>query len=477
MQRYSPGLGGFARQAQQDLEAYWLENMVIDRDGTYRPRWGLEWLTTLPASIVHMSRLGGYNARIMVVANGTLNNIHVESLSTTSVDTGWPSVPFTSAIGVTTSGSNVWIACKAGTGVTPGGTLYKYDGSSLSAISSPSVGNGVGMHGYFAVKVYSGQTNNTALRWSNLGDVDTWQVTSAKQPPPEIGTVDAIIPFSQRESILFGPSGVASMKGTAVDSMSFEVVANLPVVTPMYHIARCKDAVYFLAPGPQICRYRHPGIVERIDAPLHRLLYDASGSGNLRAWYDPQRNLYVLWDNTTYTGYLFSIDQQRWIGAQTYGTASTNMYGHAEVDQGASTIDQAEMPWGLGFTSAGARLLRWNPTLYVDETGSGTSTAFNCRVETKPSFGGMDPTIEKQCPWVHVYGTGSWTVKLKSRSGPDATYTTTTLGTVTAPGRIYPSLANMPAYTERTFLCEATSSSGVRWASIACEEVPVGEPT
>ena len=449
--------------------------MLIDRDGTYRPRWGHRWLTTFAAGeIRHLSRIGGYNAYLMLIAGTDLQRVHVESLSASGLDSGWPTSPIAATIAVTSSGENVWIACKTAIGGNPN-TLYKYvNGGALTAIASPSTGNYVGMHGYFAVKCKSGYTDNTALRWSDLGDVDTWQVTSAKQPPPEIRTVDAIVPFSQRESLLFGPGGVASMVGTAVDSMSFQPISNVPIVTPMYHLCKCRDAVYFLSPGFQICRYRHPGVVERIDAPLNRLLDDAAGTSNLRSWYDPQTNCYVLWDRTSYTGYNFSIDQQRWVGATTFAVASTNMLGYVEIDQGASALDEATQPWGKGFVSAGARLLQVDPSLYTDGTGSGTTSAYTCRVETKPGFGGYDPTVEKQCREVHVYGTGDWTVKLKSRSGPDASWTTTTLGTVTAPGRVYPSLSNMPSYTERTFLCEASSASGVRWASIAVDEVPVG---
>lgn len=474
--RSTPGVGGFARQGNSPLEAYWLENMRIDRDGTYRPRWGAKCLYTFGGTISNLSRIGGYNARLAVVAGGTLYDIHVETLSPTSLGTGWPTAAMASTIAVTASGTNVWIACKSPIGGSVG-SLYKYDGTTLTAISSPGNGNYVGMHGYFAVKIYSGAGDNTALRWSDLGDVDTWPVTSAKQPIPEIGTVDAIVPFSLRESLLFGPGGVATMSGTSAAGMSFAPVINTPVATPMRHIAKCRDAVYFLAPGPSICRYRHPGVVERIEAPLERLLYNALGVSHLRAWYDPQKNYYVLWDSTSHVGYEFSIDLQRWVGAYTFATTGVDCVGFAEIDQGASTLDEDDMPWGKGFFAAGARLMQHDPSLYVDQasTSPGDEDSFVCAIETKPSTG-IDSSIEKQCREVAIDGTGSWTVKLKTRSGPDAAWTTTTLGDISAPGKVFPSLANMPVYRECVIRCEAVSASGLRWRSVAIDEVPVGEP-
>lgn len=475
--RSTPGVGGFARQGSNDLEAYWLENMRIDRDGTYRPRWGSKCLYVFGGTITHLSRIGGYNARLAVVANsGTLYDIHVETLSPTSLGTSWPTTPMASCIGVAASGTNLWLACKAAVGGTSG-SLYKYDGTTLTAISSPGNGNFVGMHGYFAVKLLSGVGDNTAMRWSDLGNADTWPVTSAKQPVPEIGTVDAIVPFSLRESLLFGPGGVATMSGTSASGMSFSPVVNTPVATPMHHVVKCRDAVYFLAPGPAICRYRHPGVVERIEAPLERLLYDADGVTNLRAWYDPQLNHYVLWDKTSHCGYHFSIDSQRWVGVTTFATTSVDCIGYAEIDQGASAVDAADMPWGKGFFGAGARLMQHDPSVYTDQTTTSNTdrSSYVVAVETKPSTG-IDASLEKQCREVHLDGTGSWTVKLKTRTGPDGSWTTTTLGTVTAPGKVCPSLANMPAYTERVVRCETVSASGVRWRSVSIDEVPVGEP-
>lgn len=449
--------------------------MTIDRDGTYRPRWGTSWLTTLAGEIRHISRPGGYSAHVILVAGEELQRLHVETLAISSLGGGWPSTPLSHTVAVTSSGDNVWIACKTGVGGSAA-TLYKLSGAGpVAAIASPGTGNAVGMHGYFALKILSGATDNTALRWSDLGDVDTWPVTSAKQPVPEIRTIDYAVPFSQYETILFGPNGVASMTGVTADGMSFKPIANLSIVTPMYHVCKCRDAVYFLAAGWQIYRYRHPGIVERIDAPISRLLVESVGPSYLRSWYNPQTNCYVLWDRWNYRGYNFSIDQQRWIGVTTYGVASTNMQGYAHIDQGASTFDETSMPWGKGFLGAGSRVVQEDPSEYVDITSASTSSTFDCAIETKPSTG-ADASIEKQIHEVGIDGTGSWTVKLKYRSGPDASWSTATLGTVSAPGKVYPSLDNMPAYRERVIRCEAESDPGLRWRSVSIDERPVGMP-
>jgi len=148
--------------------------------------------------------------------------------------------------------------------------------------------------------------------------------------------------------------------------------------------------------------------------------------------------------------------------------------GAAHIDQWASSVDAATMPWGKGFVGAGVNLLQWDPSIYTDYS-AGSGVAYTCSVETQMTTGGV-PDVQKQLTEVQVEGQGTWEVILKYRQTAGSAWTSLSLGSVVAPGKLYPTLANMPIYRERVVRLKADSASTLRFRSIGLVEDVVGVP-
>lgn len=465
---------GLAPYSQDEAQAYWLENLQYDDNGVWRPRWGLKWVYGFASAITHLSRGPGYTHNLMIVANGgQLYHVDVETPGVPgAIDTGWPSTPLVNCV----SGS-YWVACKSAIGGAVG-PVKLYDGTTLSdPTTPPSDGNYIGTHGAIIMRAKSGDTSTQALRWTTVGDPNVWTSTFAKSPLPELGTVDAVVPFTSRETLLFGPQGIGHVIGNSPQSgLVFEPLISMAITTPMRHLVKCRDRVIFAGAGPALYQYVPPNNVQRIDPPIHRNLYSIFGTNNFRSWYDALRNCYVLWDNFNERGYLYDLDQNRWISALSFGTAGVNLLGQAVIDQGASMTDAATQPWAKGFIGASHRLLQWDPSIYTDFSASGSSSGCTCVVEYRPVSSGE---VERQLQEVWIEAQGVWTVVLKYRQLLDGAWSTVSLGTVDTGtsgfAKVYPSLANMPVYRDRVIQIQATSASNVRFRAMAVKEITVGE--
>lgn len=464
--RQQVGADGFARHAVSANEAAWLQNLEHERDGIFRARAGTKHIKTFGSDVVtDLSRPGGYNHLLMVAADGgTLYELDVESPgSPTTVDSGWPTTPFSSCLAVATSGQNVWVACKSAIGGSVG-TLYEWDGMTLTALSPPS-GNWVGMHLYMAMRAASGDGSINALRWTELGDITNWPASRGKGPIPELGTIDAVVPYSAQQTILLGPKGIGHVLGSDPANLSFEPLQALTVLTPMHHVARCRDRIIFLAAGPRIMQFVPPGTLEDIGGPIGRDLYLPQGGANLRAWYDPIRDYYCLSDRISHITYCYSLTQGRWVGVFVYTETSDDFLGSATIDQGASAVDAATMPWGKQFVGVGKRVLQWDPSVATDATDGSTNAAFVCAVETPPIC--PDPSLQHHVHEVQVEGVGSYDIIVKGRNTPSSSYTSHVVGSVTAPGRKRVNPQTVPAYRELAVRLEANSTTALRFKSLA----------
>lgn len=472
--RHQTGRQGLAKQDALPAEAAWLQNMDMDRNGYWRPRWGLKHTKAMSGTITDISKLGGYNARLMVISNsGSLDNLHVETGVLTNVDTGWPTTPVSKVLTPAASGDSLWVAHKSAIGGSTG-ALKKYDGTTYGTIT-PSGGDGnyVGMHGYMLMRAASGVTNTNALCWSNVGDPDTWAAGNKKGPIPELGTIDAIVPYGPNQTLLLGPYGIGHVLGDDPTQLAFEPLISMLLVTPMRGVVKCRDRVIFLAAGPKVMSFTAPGIVKDISPPIYRLLYDFAGTANIRAWYDALRNYYCLLDLTTHYVYCYSLELERWVGVWQYTTTTSDILGAAVIDQGASTVDASTQPWGKGFVAVGSNVLQWDPSVYTDATSSIATGSFTCAVETPPLTNDMDPLTTKRISEISIEGAGDWTLKIRGRNTPDATWTEHTLtgaltaGAVTAPsGRKYIDPTAVPEYRELAIVASATAASTLRFKSI-----------
>lgn len=475
-ERVSPGRGGLARAGVDPSEAYWLENWQILRDGIYRPRFGLKWVKTMSGAVTDLSKAAGYNHNLMVISNsGSLDQLNIETEVLTNAGTGWPTTPISKCLAPGLTG-NRWVGCKSPIGGAVG-TLYTWDGTTLAALTCDQ-GNWVACHADFAVRVASGSTDPAlAIQWSALGDVTNWPAQNARGPIPQMGTTDCVLPYSASESILLGPYGFGTLRGRNPDRPAWEMGENALLLTPMHLAVQCRDRIIIPAAGPSLLEYVPPGVPRRIELPLGLDLLLAQGGANLRAWYNPTLNLYCLTDKTQHHTYLYSIDLARWLGVWTHaGGSSFDLLGQADVDQGASTVDAATMPWGKSFLAAGSLILQIDPSIVTDAVSNIGNTAFTCKVETQPSSGG-DPSAHKQLNGIEVEGVGSYTPYYRYRDPGAGTWTTVTeptpgAWTFTAPGRFDFPLSSV-TYRERVVGISATAASTLRFKSILVDESTV----
>ena len=473
-QRLQPGRAGLAPQGESPAQAYRLENMVIDQDGLYKPRYGLKHCKTMGSGeINHISRPGGYNARVMLIAeSGKLFDLHVETGVATELATGWPTGPVAASVGSVPGGATRWLACKAQIGSTAG-PVFHYDLSTLTEISTtaPGDGNWLAVVMGAAMRVCSGIGTGDALQWSKVNDVLTWDTLYQSPPPVGLRSVDAILANGPREGLLFGPNGIARVTGIPPRNLAFELLCEMEVATPMFHPVRARGRVFFAGGGPAIYMLS-PGSAQpvAISGPIFRDLFSTQGPANLRVWYDGVLDEVIFWDRTQKLGWRWSLTENRWIGTMTYADGSTNMLGSAVIDQGASTVDASTQPWAKAFCVANNLVLQTDPSVATDATSSSTTTAFTCRVETQVDR--AEPGLTRQLLRVNSYGAGSWTHYYKWRNDPNASWTTVTAGAA-GEWHVPPSSVE---YRELIVGASAAATTSLRFHSFEIEEQVSGDP-
>lgn len=471
-ERVTPGRSGLARAGTSQDEAYWLENWQILRDGVYRPRFGLRHVKTMSGAITDLSKAAGYNANLMVISNsGSLDQVHVETGVVVNAGTGWPTSPISKCLAPGPSGA-LWLGCKSAIGGSVG-DVCSWNGATLTTLACDD-GNWVACHADFAVRLASGEDDPAlAIQWSALGDATDWPVQNARSPIPQMGSSDALLPYSASESVILGPYGFGTLRGRNPDRPAWEMGQNALLLTPMHLAVQCRDRIIIPGAGPTLLEYIPPGLPRSIQLPLGLDLLLAQGGANLRAWYNPTLNLYCLTDKTQHFTYLYSIDQARWIGSWKHaGGSSFDLLGQADIDQGASAVDASTMPWGKSFLAAGSLILQMDPSYYKDATSSTLDAPFVCTVETQPRSG--EPSAHKVLNGIEVEGYGLFTPYYKFRQGPQAPWTTVTEPNpgdweFTAPGRFdFPLTSN--TYREVVVGLTAEAHQDLRFKSIVIDE-------
>lgn len=474
--RVQPGRAGLSRHAESPALAYWLENLVVTDEGYFRPRYGLKHCKTMGSGeIRHISKPGGYNARLMLIGeSGTLYDLHTETGVATSVGTGWPTGPVAATVGNVPGGATRWLACRGTIGGTSG-PVFHYDLSTLTELvtTAPGDGNWIANVMGSIFRLVSGVGTEDAMQWSKVNDALTWDTLYQHPPPQGLTGADAILPWGPREGILLGPNGIVRVAGIPPRNLSFERISNVDVATPMFHPFFAKDRIFFCGPGPRVYMLVQPGVVQDITPPIFRDLMLALGPSNLVGWYDGVMDEAVLWDRTQKLGYRYSLRTNAWVGVLTYTGAATNMLGAVIIDQGASTSDQATMPWGRQFFAVNNMILQTDPSVYTDATSSSTTAAYTCKVEAQVER--PDPNYRYQLLSLHIHGSGSWTPYFKYRTSPDGSWTTVTGSALTAPDRWYPPLSSVE-WTELVVGASASSASGVRFHSFEPEWQVSGRP-
>lgn len=446
---FKPGNASYSSTPTQATEVFRLENMDRDVDGMYRPRWGMEHLQSFASACTHLSRHPNGHALMVIYAGGKLGYYNLTDSTLTELATGWPTTPVKAA---TAPGAPAtWVAHKAGISSDTPGSLYEVDDTGTYAIVTDApVGTWVETHNRI---LFSLNTDTNVIRWSDYDDYLVWPVANDATKMPGSMGAEAMVPYSNNRSVIFGQAGLFEVTGSVPEDIGFAQLQNLAVAMPATVIIRCGDCILFLCPGPRLLKFQF-GRCTRIDWPVNKDFRALNSITDLRAWHDAGRNLFCLTDTaaTPMTTYLYSLEEERWVGTWTAMDDGTE-----PIMGGASLTGANDQPYVLEYVALGLRLCRWDPTLYVDDTGPSTSEAFWCRIETRPS-NLDDQRSLKRIRGIYCDVSGLWYIKLKYRNTADAAWTTVDWGGTTGPGMI-PAPSRIEC-REFTIFAEAPSNTG-----------------
>jgi len=486
------GSSGLVLLPGEKSQSPWIQNMTRDTDGSWIPRFGLKLIKDYPSRIAMLA--SAYQPKSDVqrhvlyvvteepkIYSGSLNTIAYDGGS--SLDAGLNSGDF--------SGEQKNASVAVGTSSNPTATLKRvcFSWQGIGGFSDAQVydqtGNKVQTGGGSDVKGIPFAHGNTlcflqkaTIAWSAYGDA--YDLTDFDSfytyLPPEIGEGVGAFYWQEDVSYIIGTTGAAIMQGSPLEqSLRFRVLTAPPAALGSAAcFARCRDRLFYLAPGPSI--FLVGGGLKRVDEPIFSLLKGNGDVSNYQMFYDPLIDalcvaVYIV-NGPCYT-YLYSLAENKWIGLYSHSDES-RCIGKA-VNAGGLTDDDDEYrnrsPFATVAVAAGDLLEYYDSETYGDDTGGGVSS-FTVALETAPEGADEFPFVDKQLLDVYLDGTGDWTVKVKTRDG-GGSYTTTTIGTVTAPGWVHASLSS-PVYKERIVRAEASSSSGLRLKSMTIREAILG---
>ncbi len=316
-----------------------------------------------------------------------------------------------------------------------------------------------------------------ALRWSTYGDAYTWPTVNQMILPPEMGRGIGGCYWQEDVSYLFGDAGVVLAQGSPLeDSLRFRVLNAPPAAAGSAAcITKARDRIFYLSPGPSI--FQVGGGLQAVHAPIHSLLRTYGDVSNYQMFYDPLNDAlcvapYVS-GGPNYT-FLMEASTNKWLGVYAFADTTKSISKAVicgPLSASDSTFSNAQ-PLSAIVVAVGDLLSYYDPALYTDETESTVFTAFTCAMETAPE-GQDSPHLLKKMLSIYVDGTGTWTVKLKHRTG-GGSYSTVTLGSVAAPGWVHVASADANAYQERIVRVEATSSSSLKLKSLTIKEMLLG---
>lgn len=459
------GPGGMAYHPMGPEESPLLQNVLVTRDGVYRPRQGLTTRATYASTIRHVSHrpwkdgtYGNAGNRIMVVEGNALRGVSHTAYTNTAHDlTNWGSSPvYVNCFGGPSGSDIYWIAARtttnAGDPTPQPGQLFKVDkGGTYAALAgSPPNAHWVESWGPYTVAL-----DRDSIYWSGANNAESWNTgTDVVKARRECGNPVAFVGLSYQQALVLGDEGVALFSGTQTIRQE-----------PLYRqgvdwygaITRIGSEVFVAGPGNTLWVIS-PTRLERFDWPIHWGLW-SSYANSLRSWFDPVMNWYMLSDLGNSRTYVFDVAMRRWLG----------LIGQALRGQ-ATIYDNTSPPFRRRFLGLADKLVEWQDGVYTD-----AGSAFSCIIETAPTvLGGADQ--EKQLNRVFVDGAGTWSVDLYHRDAvgdPNDGWTTYNLGSVAAPGFVY---CDPRIFREFKLRFTATAASGVFFRAADAEAGVRGGP-
>lgn len=487
------GAAGLVLLPGDKSQSPWIQNLVKDTDGSWIPRFGLKLIKDYSARIAMLGSAyqpkSGIQRHVLYVVTEE-PKLYKGSLNTIASDTG--TTPHASLTSGDFSNEQKNASVAVGTSDNPTATekrvcfSWQGIGGFADAQIYDQTGGKVQTGGGTDVKGIPFAHGNTlcflqkaTIAWTAYGnaydltDFDSFYTYL----PPEIGEGVGAFYWQEDVSYIIGTTGACIMQGSPLEqSLRFRVLTAPPAALGSAAcFARCRDRLFYLAPGPSI--FLVGGGLQRVDQPIFSLLKGNGDVSNYQMFYDPLIDclcvaIYVS-GGPCYT-YLYSLAENKWIGLYSHAD-NTRCIGKAVNAGGLTNSDSAyrnRSPFATVAVAAGDLLEYYDSETYGDDTAAATNTAFPVALETAPEGAEEFPFIDKQLLDVYVDGTGDWTVKVKTRDG-GGSYTTTTIGTVTAPGWVHAS-SSSPVYKERIVRAEASSASGVRIKSMTIREAVLG---
>lgn len=486
------GSAGLVLLPGEKTQSPWIQNLTKDTDGSWIPRFGLKLIKDYGSRIAALGCI--YQAksdvqRHVIYAVTEEPKLYKGALNAIASDTG--TTIHASLASGDFSGEQKNAVVAVGTSSNPTSTLKRvvYSWQGIGGFADAQIYDQVGakvtFDGSTAVKGVPFAHGNTlcviqkaTILWAKYGDAyDFTDLTYYTYLPPEIGEGIGAMYWQEDVSYIFGTQGAAIMQGSPLEqSLRFRVLtAPAAALGSAACMARCRDRLFYMAPGPSI--YLVGGGLKRIDANIFSLLKTGGDISNYQMFYDPLVDClcvaYFVSGGPNYT-YLYSLEENKWVGV--YVHANDDLSICKAVNAGGLTDDDAEYrnqsPMAAVVVAAGDTLAYYDSAVYGDELTAGVTTAFPCALETAPEGADQTPFLDRQLRSVYVDGTGTWTIKLKVRDGGGA-YSTTTIGSVSAPGWVHASLES-PVYKERIIRAEADSASTLRMKSLTIREGILG---
>jgi len=488
------GTGGLQLFQAAPQASPWIQNLVQELDGSWRPRYGLELIKAYPKRISMLH--GTYQAtdsKHYIYAMTEESKLYKGAITEIATDTGldmsatiplanWNSEFKNAAVTVGTSDNPTATEKRLlfsfpGFGVT---SQKVYDQTGVQAQFSDTTGiTGAPFAHGDSVAVVQKNT----LVWSTYADAYSFPVINYTYHNPEIG--EGIVGVYSQENISYvlGTLGIYSIQGAPIETAKFTLLTAPPIAGPSAtSVARCRDRIIYLAPGPSLYMIGN-GLV-RIDEPVHDLLSEYGDATYFSLFYDPLIDcccVTPLVDQAVTPGVenitlLYSLSQQRWIGTYRHADSTKGLMKAINVGPNTDslTVPRNRPPFGLVAVAASELLTKYDPTNYGDDNASGDSQAFPCSIET--SNFGLDetPSVTKQLIDVYVDGVGEWEVILKYRDGSGEAWKEHRIGVAQGPGWVYAD-RNAPVYKERRIRLQANSSSALRLRFVGIRERPLAE--
>lgn len=488
------GLAGHQLFPQAKEVSPWIQNLVQELDGSWRPRYGLDLVHAYDYRIAMLQ--GTYQAttsKHMIYALTQQSKLYAGAITEIDAAVGlnmvgviplanWNSEFKNAAVTVGTS-SNPTATDKRllfsfpGFGVTSQ-AVYDQTGAQALFVGGAGITGAPFAHGNSVAVV-----QKNTLVWSSYGDAYTFPVLNYTYHMPEIGEGIVGAYWQNDVSYVLGTLGIYSIQGAPIETAKFTLLTAPPVAGPAAtSVARCRDRIIYLAPGPSI--YMLGNGLQRIDEPIRDILDDYGDATYFSLFYDPLIDCCCLTPLVDQAGtpgvandtFLYSLGKNRWIGTYRHADSTKGLMRAINVGPNTDslTVPRNRPPFGCVVVAASDLLTKYDSTIFGDDNAAGAVVPFLCAIETNNE--GLDdaPSVTKQLVDVYVDGVGDWTVSLKYRNGSGEAWQEQVVGIASGPGWVYAD-RTLPLYKERRIRLTANSSSSLRLRFVGIRERPIQE--